>query len=261
MSTIGLAIDAGIARITLNRPDKLNSFTAAMHEELQAAMTTIESFPQLRVLTITGAGRAFCAGQDLSDPIPVNENGKADLGHPVRNYYSPLIRRIRGLRIPVIAMVNGVAAGAGANIAFACDLVIAARSASFIQSFAKLGLMPDTGGTWILPRVAGMPRSLGLALLGDKLSAQQAADWGMIWKCVEDADLAATVEAIEQQLVNSGPLGLARTKEAIWGSGLKTLEEALELEGERMSELGFTGDFAEGVAAFKEKRPPRFTGK
>jgi 2-(1,2-epoxy-1,2-dihydrophenyl)acetyl-CoA isomerase len=184
-----------------------------------------------------------------------------DLGDSIEKYYKPLIMTLRTLPLPVIAAVNGVAAGAGANIALACDLVIAARSASFIQAFAKLGLVPDSGGTWTLPRLVGTARALGLTLLGDKLSAEQAAQWGMIWRCVEDAELGATVDALAQQFAQAPTRGLARTKQAIYEGWNRSMEQQLDVERDYQRELGFTADYAEGVAAFSAKRAPRFTGR
>jgi 2-(1,2-epoxy-1,2-dihydrophenyl)acetyl-CoA isomerase len=258
--SILFAIDGGIARLTLNRPDKLNSFTTAMHGEVRDALKRI--VPEGgRVLVLTGAGRGFCAGQDLSDRAVAPGGERADLGASIEKNYAPLIRALRALPVPVIAAVNGVAAGAGANLALACDLVIAARSASFIQSFCKLGLVPDAGGTWHLPRLVGPARALGLALLGDKLPAEQAAAWGMIWRCVEDAELAPTVDALAAQLAVAPTRGLARTKEAIWGTWGRGLDAQLDLERDFQRELGFSDDYAEGVAAFMAKRTPRFSGK
>jgi 2-(1,2-epoxy-1,2-dihydrophenyl)acetyl-CoA isomerase len=251
----------GVARLTLNRPDKLNSFNVAMHEEVRDAIERARSSGTSRVLIITGAGRGFCAGQDLSDRA-VTPGGKGvDLGESIELRYKPLVLSLRKLPMPVIAAVNGVAAGAGANIAFACDLVIAARSASFIQSFSKLGLIPDSGGTWSLPRLAGTARAIGLAFLGDKLSAEQAAQWGLIWRCVEDAELAATVDQLAQQLAIAPTRGFARTKDAIYSSGQRTLEEQLDIERDYQRELGYSADYAEGVAAFMAKRAPNFTGR
>lgn len=254
------SIDAGIARITLNRPDRLNSFTVAMHRELREAISTIKADPSARVLLLTGAGRGFCAGQDLSDRAVAPGGAAVDLGDTVRSWWAPLVMSLRTLPMPVVVAVNGVAAGAGANVALAGDIVVATRSASFIQPFCKLGLIPDTGGTWALPRLLGTARAMGLAMLGDKLSATQAQDWGLIWKAVDDEAFTAEIEALLAQLSTAPTFGLAKTKELILGSGALTLEAALEREAEAMRECGFSADYREGVAAFLEKRPASFTG-
>src|SRR5580693_5027509 len=193
--TILFEVDSGVARLTLNRPDKLNSFNMQMHGEVRQALASIPE-SGARVLILTGAGRGFCAGQDLGDRAVAPGSQGVDLGESIENRYNPLVLALRNLAMPVIAAVNGVAAGAGANIALACDIVIAARSATFIQAFCKLGLLPDSGGTWVLPRLIGNARALGLTLLGDKLTAEQAAAWGMIWQCVDDADLGPAVDTI-----------------------------------------------------------------
>src|SRR6185503_17962536 len=206
------------------------------------------------VFVLTGAGRGFCAGQDLSDRAVSPAGGATDLGESIELRYKPLVLALRSLPKPVIAAVNGVAAGAGANIALACDLVIAAKSAAFIQSFSKLGLVPDSGGTWSLPRLVGPARAIGLTFLGEKLSAEQAAAWGLIWRCVDDAELAATVDQLARQLAVAPTRGLARTKEAIYTSGGRSLEQQLDIERDFQRELGRSADYAEGVAAFTEKR-------
>jgi 2-(1,2-epoxy-1,2-dihydrophenyl)acetyl-CoA isomerase len=250
----------GIARLTLNRPDRLNSFTSAMHAEVRDALDRLGA-DGARVLVLTGAGRGFCAGQDLADRAVAPGGAAVDLGASIEENYAPLVMRLRALPMPVVAAVNGVAAGAGANLALGCDLVIAARSASFIQSFAKLGLVPDCGGTWILPRLAGNARALGLALLGDKLSAEQAAEWGLIWQCVDDADLPAVVQSLAERLAVAPTRGLAATKSAIYGAWEHDLAAQLRVERDHQRALGYSEDYAEGVAAFSAKRTPRFTGR
>jgi 2-(1,2-epoxy-1,2-dihydrophenyl)acetyl-CoA isomerase len=253
-------IKGGVARLTLNRPDRLNSFNTAMHAEVREALGSLKG-SDARVMVLTGAGRGFCAGQDLNDRAVAPGGAAADLGESVEKYYKPLVLALRSLAVPVIAAVNGVAAGAGANIALACDLVIAARSASFVQGFSKLGLVPDSGGTWTLPRLVGNARAMGLALLGDKLSADQAAQWGLIWRSVDDAELSAVVDALATQLAAAPTRGLARTKQALYEGWDRTLEDQLNIERDYQRELGYTADYAEGVAAFTQKRPPQFTGR
>ena len=258
--TILFGVDGGIARLTLNRPDKLNSLNTQMHGEVRRALDSLPG-SGARVLVLTGAGRGFCAGQDLGDRAVAPGAQGIDLGESIDKYYKPLVLALHNLPMPVIAAVNGVAAGAGANIALACDLVVAARSATFVQAFSKLGLIPDSGGTWTLPRLVGNARALGLTLLGNKLPAEQAAAWGMIWQCVDDAELAPTVDALAQQFAVAPTRGLAWTKAAIRGSGQHSLAEQLDIERDAQRELGRSADYAEGVAAFIEKRTPRFTGR
>jgi 2-(1,2-epoxy-1,2-dihydrophenyl)acetyl-CoA isomerase len=258
--TILLDITASVARLTFNRPERLNSFNTQMHAEVREALGSVAS-GDARVLVITGAGRGFCAGQDLGDRAVAPAGKAADLGESIEKNYKPLVLALRSLQMPVIAAVNGVAAGAGANIALACDLVIAARCASFVQAFSKLGLVPDSGGTWSLPRLVGNARAMGLALLGDKLPAEQAAEWGLIWRCVEDAELSVVVDGLATQLAAAPTRGLARTKQALYEGWGRTLEQQLDIERDYQRELGYTADYAEGVAAFTQKRPPQFTGR
>ena len=255
--TIDFKVEGGIARLTLNRPDRLNSFTVQMHGEVADALSRLDD---ARCLVITGAGRGFCAGQDLNDRA-VAPGESVDLGHSVETYYNPLIRKLTSLPMPVIARVNGVAAGAGANIALACDIVIAAKSAKFIQSFAAIGLIPDSGGTWVLPRLVGQARALGLALTGEPLEAERAADWGLIWKAVDDEKLDEEVDALAARFASGPTRGLARIKAMIresWGQGL---DAELDRQRDAMRELGYSDDYREGVAAFMEKRKPNLTGK
>jgi 2-(1,2-epoxy-1,2-dihydrophenyl)acetyl-CoA isomerase len=250
----------GVARLTLNRPDKLNSFNVAMHLEVREAVAQATS-DGARVLVLTGAGRGFCAGQDLGDRAVSPGGQSVDLGESIEKYYKPLVLALRNLPMPVIAAVNGVAAGAGANIALACDIVIATRSASFVQPFSKLGLVPDSGGTWVLPRLVGNARAIGLSLLGTKLSAEQAAQWGLIWQCVDDAEFKSTVDTLAAQLAQAPTRGLVRAKQAIYASWEHSLEQQLDQERELQRELGYSLDYREGVAAFMEKRTPKFQGR
>ena len=255
--------EGGIARLTLSRPDKLNSFTGEMHAELRDALDSIQADGSVRVLVLSGAGRAFCAGQDLADPeMSALPDGRlADIGNVVENNYKPLILRLQNLRVPTIAAVNGIAAGAGASVALACDLVVATKSASFLQAFSKVGLIPDTGGTWFLPQRVGMARAIGLAMLADKLPAEKAAEWGLIWAAYEDAEFSAKVDAMAAQLAALPTKALVRTRQAMHAAASHTLEQQLSFEGGFMRELGWSPDYAEGVAAFMEKRAPKFTGQ
>ncbi|WP_045855477.1 2-(1,2-epoxy-1,2-dihydrophenyl)acetyl-CoA isomerase PaaG [Raoultella terrigena] len=254
-------VEQGVMTITLNRPDRLNSFNDLMHQQLAECLTQAERDDSVRCLLITGAGRGFCAGQDLNDRN-VDPSGPApDLGLSVERFYNPLVRRLAALPKPVIAAVNGVAAGAGATLALGCDMVLAARSASFVMAFSRLGLVPDCGGSWFLPRVAGRARAMGLALLGEKLSAEQAAQWGMIWQLVEDAELADTSLQLARHLAAQPTFGLGLIKQALLAAETNGLDAQLDLERDYQRMAGRSADYREGVSAFLAKRPPRFSGK
>jgi len=259
--TVKVALADGLLRLTLNRPDKLNSFNEEMHLALRAALQRAHDENGIRAVLLTGAGRGFCAGQDLGDSDPRKDTGQPDLGHTVENFYNPLIRLMRSLDKPIICAVNGVAAGAGANIAFACDIVLAARSAKFIQTFSKIGLVPDSGGTWSLAQLLGEARAKALTLTAEPLPADTAAAWGLIWKVVDDAELATEAEALGRKLAAGPTFGLGLTKQAIQASAGNTLDQQLDLERDLQRQAGRSADFAEGIAAFLDKRPAEFTGR
>ena len=259
--TVLVSLEAGVLTLTLNRPDKLNSFNEAMHLALRAGFQRAADDPAVRAVLLTGSGRGFCAGQDLGDRDPRKSGGAPDLGATLETFYNPTLRLIRALEKPVVCAVNGVAAGAGANVAFACDIVLAARSATFIQAFAKIGLVPDAGGSWSLARILGEPRAKALALLAEPLEAETAASWGLIWKAVDDAVLLDEAKAIATRLAAGPTRGLGLTKRAIQAAATNSLDAQLDLERDLQREAGRTADYAEGVAAFLEKRKPGFTGR
>ncbi|KHN66812.1 enoyl-CoA hydratase [Acinetobacter calcoaceticus] len=251
----------GVGYLTFNRPKALNSFNVDMHREVAEVLNLWSKNPDVRCVVISGEGRGFCAGQDLGDRV-VDPNAEApDLGYSIETYYNPLIKTIVNMPKPVICAVNGVAAGAGANIALACDLVIAAKSANFVQAFCRLGLVPDSAGTWFLPRAVGHARAMGLTLLGDKLPAETAKEWGMIWDAVEDAELKAKVTELAERLAKQPTFGLSLIKKAIHQSSNNTFDEQVLLERDLQRIAGRSEDYREGVQAFMNKREPNFKGR
>ncbi|MCB1662977.1 MAG: 2-(1,2-epoxy-1,2-dihydrophenyl)acetyl-CoA isomerase [Pseudomonadales bacterium] len=259
--TIKYSLSDGVAELRLNRPQMLNSFNVQMHQEIRTVIDQVENDKSIRCLLLTANGRGFCAGQDLNDRAVAPGGEAPDLGASVEAYYNPLVRSLTGMPKPVVCAVNGVAAGAGANIALACDIVLAARSASFIESFCKIGVIPDSGGTWNLPRLVGLARARGLALTGEKISAEKAESWGMIWRCVDDEALMTEARALAKHLATQPTKGLGLIKQALLGSANKSLHEQLEVEKELMRTAGRTHDYQEGVAAFTQKRQPNFKGE
>ncbi len=251
----------GVARITLNRPDVLNSFNGAMSLRLQEVLAGVERDATLRAVYLTGAGRAFCAGQDLAEAAPQQGAGVSDFSDHVRKHYSPLVMALRRMPKPVVCAVNGVAAGAGANLAFACDIVIAAEEASFLQAFVKIGLVPDTGGTWTLPRLVGPAQAAAMTLLGEKLPATRAVELGLIYKTCPLAELESTAFGIAAQLATQPTYAISLIKQLLAASWDNSLERQLDMEAERQGLAGHSADYAEGVKAFLEKRKPNFSGK
>lgn len=254
-------LEGGVLEITLNRPDRLNAFNDAMHGLLREAIQRAHDDAAVRAVLITGAGRGFCAGQDLGDRDPRKLGGPPDLGHTLETFYNPTLRLIRALEKPVVAAVNGVAAGAGANMALACDIVLAARSARFIQAFSKIGLSPDAGGSWSLSRLLGEARAKGLALTAEPLSAERAEAWGLIWKALDDDTLMPEARALAARLAAGPTRGLGLTKTSIQSAATRSFDEQLDVERDLQRIAGRTADYAEGVAAFLEKRAARFQGK
>ena len=261
MSSILVSLDAGVLSITLNRPDKLNAFNPEMHQRLKAALERARDEPEVRAVLLTGAGRGFCAGQDLAERNVAAGAAPIDLWVAIGSDYNPLIRRMRELPKPIVGAVNGVAAGAGANIALACDLVLAARSASFVQAFSRIGLLPDSGGTYFLPRLAGTARAMGLALLGEKLSAEDAERWGLIWKAVDDAQLMTEATSLAKTLAQGPTKAYGLIKKALYASASNALDAQLDVERDLQREAGVSEDYREGVAAFMAKRKPVFKGR
>jgi 2-(1,2-epoxy-1,2-dihydrophenyl)acetyl-CoA isomerase len=254
--------EAGVRTITLNRPQQLNSLTSGMLAQLNAALDRAAAGASVRCVVLAGAGRAFCAGQDLADPAvaPDLSPGASpkDLGAHIGSAYKPVVLRLRSMPVPTLAVVHGVAAGAGANVALGCDFVIAGKAASFIQAFAKIGLLPDSGGTWLLPRLVGRARALGLAMLGDKLSGEDAERMGLIWKCVDDALLAEAAGKIAKQLASMPSHALVTTRHAMDAAMTMDYEAAVSEEARLQGQLGSAHDYSEGVRAFMEKRAPHF---
>lgn len=261
MSSVLVSLEAGVLQLTLNRPDKLNAFNPEMHKLLRKALEQALDDADVRAVLLTGAGRGFCTGQDLSERDVGPHAAPIDLSVSLGSNYNPLVRRLRELPKPIVCAVNGVAAGAGANIALACDIVLAARSASFVQSFAKLGLVPDSGGTYFLPRLVGTARAMGLALLSERLSAEQAEGWGLIWKVVDDARLTQEARDLARALAAGPTRGYGLIKKAICASPGNSLDAQLDLERDLQREAGFSEDYREGVAAFMQKRTPIYKGK
>ena len=259
--SILVSIEAGVQTITLNRPDKLNAFNPDMHALLRAALKAATTDASIRAVLLTGAGRGFCAGQDLAERDVAAGSSPIDLSVTIGSYYNPLVRRLRELPKPVLCAVNGIAAGAGANIALSCDIVLAARSAAFVQAFARIGLVPDSGGTWHLPHLVGTARAMALAMLAEKLPAEEAERWGLIWKTLDDDKLMSEATQLARALAAGPTRAFGLMKKAIYAAGNHTLDAQLDLERDLQREAGMSEDYREGVAAFMQKRKPQFKGK
>jgi 2-(1,2-epoxy-1,2-dihydrophenyl)acetyl-CoA isomerase len=260
-ATVLSVLSEGVLSLTLNRPDKLNSLNEEMHLALRAGIQQAHDDPTVRAVLLTGSGRGFCAGQDLGDRDPRNGRAPPDLGYTLETFYNPTLRLMRSLEKPIVCAVNGVAAGAGANIAFACDIVLAAKSAKFIQAFARIGLIPDAGGTWSLARIIGEPRAKALTMTAEPLPAERAAEWGLIWKAIDDADLMDEARSLAESLATGPTLGLGLTKRLIQAAATNSLDEQLDIERDCQRIAGRSADYAEGVVAFMEKRKAEFKGE